>query len=340
MSKEKLSLVMQGALLIGGLGLIAFALVPSFNVTFSAQNFAQAEERPLPSTKFKEPYVISSAGKVTVSDSRGQKKSPAKGQLLREKATFETAPGAMVLIALTKNERLFVGPDSRVSLPVISWDNGDVERVEMERGQMRLQNLTSQPRLVVTPLTRDPYFESDLVFNLDAEAGRLNLQVLEGRTTFRGLENEEALSLTTGEEATFQSVIENGEIVFDVLLQGRRVARGKMSEKKKSPTDPKQVWWSVFDRIAKQDQAAAVQKAKEKVRDGAICKSPQGKLNECAWVCENNPKAEKKKCRLELSQVRCVRMKCDADGQWADRLEIVASQAPCLAQPLVAVCDY
>jgi len=341
MPKQPVVIALQVGLLLTAVGLIFFTFFGSrVTVSMSVPARAADERAQATVTKFKEPYVMSFSGKVQLTDSRGQSKAPARQQLLREKAIFETGPSALVQVALTKNERLYVGPNSRVAIPVISWDDGAMERIELEKGTMRLQNLTSSPRLVVTPLSRDSYAEADLVFDLDPAAARLRVAVLEGRTAFRGLENEEFTPLERGEEATFQGVIEGGEIVFDVLLQGRKVARGKVEPKKKSNLAPAQMWWTEVEKIAHKEKAADAVRLKEKARAGAICKSPSARLNECAWVCENNPKKEKKACRLELANVKCVRMKCDANGEWSDRLEIIPSKSPCGVQPKVAACDY
>lgn len=341
MQKQRLVLTLQAGLLLTAVSLMVAPFLSS-RVSVSMSAPAQAEERAEAAarTKFKEPYVMSFTGKVQVTDSRGKAQAPKRGQLLREKAVFETGPQSLVQVALSKNERLFVGPQSRVSIPVISWEDGSMERLELEKGSMRLLNLTSAPRLVVTPVSRDTYSEADLLFEVDPSAARLRVAVLDGRTAFRGLENEEFTPLERGEEATFQGVIEGGEIVFDVLLQGRKVARGKVEPKKKSTLTPAQMWWTEAEKIAQKDKAADVARVKEKARAGAICQKPSARLNECAWVCENNPKKEKKACRLELANVRCVRMKCDANGEWSDRLEITPSKSPCGVQPLVAACDY
>jgi hypothetical protein len=289
--------------------------------------------------KFHEPLIMMVFGKAKVTESSGKVVPAAKGLKLREKALIETEADGWVLVALTKAAKLVVAPSSRVSIPVISWDDGAIERIELQKGQMRLINLASAAQVVVTPLSRDPYSEADLVFDYDPAKPRLKLSVLEGKALFRGQENEEFLSVNAGEEATFQGVLENGELAYDVLLQGRRVVRGTMRPKSQMDPGLREHWSKAFDKLEKTRQRI-LREGVEKKRKGAICAKPQGKLNECAWICEGNPKKEKSKCRLEQPGVKCVRFRCDANGRWSDRTEIPAGKSPCGAQPLVQVCDY
>lgn len=301
---------------------------------------ARAGVTPTPVTKFREPFLLVVRGKAFVTPSSGKKTAAKKNDSLRERALLETEGDSMIVVALAANETLTVGPSSRVSIPVISWEDGAVERIELEKGQMRLTNLTSRPRLVLTPLTRDPYSEADLIFNLDMKVPALTLSVLEGRASFRGRENEESLPLGRDEEATFTGSTENGELVEDVLLAGRRVIRGKMSEKRALPESTRELWAKAESQAKTQDAAARAKAKKEKERRGAICEKPSGRFNECSWTCEHNPGREKKKCRMDLPAVKCVRRRCNADGQWGDALELTAQQSPCGVKPLVSACDY
>ncbi len=48
-----------------------------------------------------------------------------------------------------------------------------------------------------------------------------------------------------------------------------------------------------------------------------LCSAPIGSFNQCSWTCEGNPKGSKK-CRSDLSHVKCVRRLCRASGEWAE----------------------
>jgi hypothetical protein len=72
-----------------------------------------------------------------------------------------------------------------------------------------------------------------------------------------------------------------------------------------------------------------------------ICKSPSGKLNQCAWKCLNNPKGART-CMTDKANVVCARYRCNANGEWADETRLPASaHAECKGEAdLVGDCDY
>lgn len=320
---------MQARLLIAGF-LGAFCLVSTPGRT----------ETTDPGKAFREPWILEVRGKATLTDLTGKARPVKVREKLRERALIETSKEGWVLVGLTADEKVLVGPESRLFIPVIAWEDGAVDRLELESGEIRLINLTSKGRQVVTPLSRDVYSESDLWFSYDAKAKRLAFAVFEGSATFRPLENENALTLGRGEAGSFQADLEKGEPVFDQLLHGRRAARGTLSEKGPMDTALRERWNQALDRAEKSRQTRAEKSVKDVVRSGAICLKPAGLLNECAWICEGNPKGEKKRCRVENPGVRCIRYRCDANGKWADPQELLPGRAPCGVRPLVEACDY
>ncbi len=311
-------------------------LTISLMLVISDLALGQGQERAFP--VFLEPLVTATLGKSQVIDAKDKKVPVKRGLKLRQRATIETEKNGWVQVSLTKNEFLIVGPSSRVILPHIQFEDGKVERIELQKGQLRLINHSSGARTVITEVSRDPYSEADLLFDFDPVKKSLQLVVFEGTAQFRGLEHENYTMLSEMEQSIFRGILEEGELAYDVLLHGRRVVRGTMSEKSKADPNLKETWISVFEKLDTQVKAA--KKAEEKKVKGAICAKPQGKLNQCVWRCENNPKSEKKRCRVEKAKVKCVRERCDAQGRWSDRIEIIPSQSPCQVAPVVRACDY
>ena len=78
-----------------------------------------------------------------------------------------------------------------------------------------------------------------------------------------------------------------------------------------------------------------------KGEDLPICASPSGKLDQCSWVCENNPGGEKS-CRTDLKDVFCVRRICNANGIWSAPTRLPSSYSDkCVSdKPIVKTCDY
>lgn len=70
-----------------------------------------------------------------------------------------------------------------------------------------------------------------------------------------------------------------------------------------------------------------------------VCAEPHGEFNQCSWTCEGNPPGEKK-CRTDLTNVKCVRRLCRANGQWAEPKRLPASQTDYCQpdKPVVRAC--
>jgi len=157
---------------------------------------------------------------------------------------------------------------------------------------------------------------------------------------------ENSALVGAGQKVQFQGVLENNEIVYDILLKGKKIPRGKLglvqafSEQEKSLYSEARLKKEAEVRHKK---AVAAKRALEKPRDkDAVCAGPEARLNQCAWICENNPKKEKKSCRLELAEVKCLRKRCNANGEWAESTEVQKEKAAglCGVHPLVKECDY
>jgi hypothetical protein len=141
-------------------------------------------------------------------------------------------------------------------------------------------------------------------------------------------------------------VLENDEIVYDVLLKGKKIPRGKLGLVENFTSEEKKLY---SETQLKKEEIQRLKKSQAEKKSQApprgkndICEQPNGKLNQCAWICENNPKKEKKVCRLENPEVHCLRKRCNANGEWAEETEISKEKAAsvCGVQPTVKDCDY
>lgn len=287
------------------------------------------------------PRILSSVGKVEIWGAQDRPVQLKQQVVLIEKAKIQTGPGAWVMIEVSPNEQIVVAPESLILIPVISLEDGSIERIELQTGAFRLMNLKNHPRVVLTPLSRDAYSEVDLVFELSGSQDHITVRVLEGRTSFRGLENEESVLITQGQKATFIGKKEDGIIMFDTLIGGRKVARGVTSRVVRFEKEEIEKWKNGLSQLVGVAKKKVVQKKSEVLLKGAICRGPAAKLNQCVWRCVGNPKEEKTRCFAgKIPNVQCVRERCDARGQWVDRTELFGSQMSCLAQGRVEACDY
>jgi hypothetical protein len=85
-------------------------------------------------------------------------------------------------------------------------------------------------------------------------------------------------------------------------------------------------------------KTAKIQKAKP---PEIICKEPNGQLNQCTWRCVNNNK-KAKACEVNKPNVSCIRLRCNANGDWAEETKLpVSSATKCKAHgDSVDECDY
>jgi hypothetical protein len=86
---------------------------------------------------------------------------------------------------------------------------------------------------------------------------------------------------------------------------------------------------------------AKVSKVTTKKVDPIICRKPSGRLNQCSWTCENNPKRAKI-CMIGKPHVVCVRSRCNANGEWAEPTPLPAAESDRCSSPAstVSECDY
>ncbi len=75
--------------------------------------------------------------------------------------------------------------------------------------------------------------------------------------------------------------------------------------------------------------------------DSPICAAPAAYLNQCSYQCINNPK-KAEHCRTDLSSVKCLRKRCNANGVWAEETRLPASHyEKCPPAGIVVErCDY
>jgi len=77
------------------------------------------------------------------------------------------------------------------------------------------------------------------------------------------------------------------------------------------------------------------------LKEPVICSKPSAQFNQCSWQCVGNSR-KNKNCRTDLPNVRCVRKRCNANGEWAEETRLPAQEAhDCPAHGLrVERCDY
>ncbi|WP_413287782.1 hypothetical protein [Bdellovibrio sp. HCB337] len=296
----------------------------------------------------KYPFVVETHGRVLWSNKNDDEGKLKPKQVLIEKATLETEAKSTVVVQIDAHRRVTLSPNSRIEMPSISWETGEAPVILLKFGQIRWREEAGKKYNIAL---RSDLFEfltpvGDFVFNYDPKKALAEVKAIQGTMEFSAMNAEDVALVTAGQKVSFQGVREGDEIVYDVLLKGKKIPRGKLSAVDAFTADEKKLYSEAEakkEAAAVRKKEAAEAKAKERVRGAdEICEKPFAKLNQCAWTCENNPKNEKKVCRLEQPEVRCVRRRCNANGEWAEAAEVPGEKAKslCGIQPNVKACDY
>lgn len=317
-------------------------VLPVFLTFFLAVPAAQAVAPKYPAVK-------EWLGQAWVTGKNGQRTSLRQKHVLREKAVLETGADSEVKIQLDEKRTLTLLSNSELLIPVISWEGGEAPVLILKSGSLHWQQDLKEKGPYSVALRSD-LFEfivpgGDFIFSIDPKKALSQVKVMNGTLEFSALNGENSVTVKSGEQASFQGVLEGGEISYDVLLKGRKIPKGTLSSV--SAIDAKELNRAAEAQKKKLKEQAQKKKAEQAAiakskRPGTICAGPPAKLNECVWVCLNNPKKEKKNCLVTDPSVSCVRRRCNANGDWAEETPIDAEKAStiCQAQPVIAPCDY
>lgn len=305
--------------------------------------------KPAMATAPKYPMVAEILGQAWLTGKDGKRLSLKRKVTLREKAVLETSLDSEVKVQLDEVRSVTLLGAGELVIPVISWEGGEAPVLILKTGSVRWQQaLKDKGRYNVA--VRSDLFEfiapaGDYVLSMDPKKALAGVQMFEGAMEFSALNGEDSVLVKNGQQVSFQGVLEGGEITYDILLQGRKIPRGRLGAVTK--IDPKELLKAGAaertrqQKLALEKERAADLKAKSK-KVGSICAKPSGRFNECSWECLNNPKKEKKACLTATEGVSCVRHRCNANGDWVEETLLDAEKggSVCRAQVVVGPCDY
>jgi hypothetical protein len=266
-------------------------------------------------------------------------------QEVRKFLHVKTEDESWARIDMEDNLAFVVGPHTEVRIPEIPWETLKTDTVELVQGQLYLlQEQAQRVYTVKTAVSQQGFAQGKYLFEYAPSLGQLILTVVEGQADFRGLENEKYLNLSKGQSAQFKAEMEEGQPVFDVLLKGRRVARGTLE--------------SLPARDLKNERLLSGQTLSRRPvlnyippkpvrKPGDICEKPYGKFQQCSWICESSAKKKndkktvslkKNECDLSQEGSQCLRYKCDANGDWILQESEPTQRARCQQKPVVGIC--
>lgn len=264
-----------------------------------------------------------------------------KGEVIRGQAIIHTDSRSEVIVQLEPHVKIKIYPESELHFPMIQWESGTMEEMFLKFGRIRWQSTAQSQIWLRSDLFESQFPSGVFVVNYNPKAPQVQLMSFDGQMDFQEKNGEQSVSLSAGKKIHFLGQLEEGEIAYDVLLKGKKIPKGQKSQIEDLSSEDVSNYSYDAEQKALEAKAKKALAQKAPSRKNEICKKPNGIFNECAWICENNPK-DQTRCRLDLQRVRCVRSRCNANGQWAEPYELDRSGADkiCGLKPVVQACDY
>ncbi len=183
-----------------------------------------------------------------------------------------------------------------------------------------------------TPISSDLLSEGEYSLEYFPKVPKLTVAVKKGSFRLRGLGNDKALVLNENQSADFEGRFEFGEIAYDILLQGKKAARGLLSAVRDLTSTERKLFEMPRVPVVKTPRAT-----QQNISE-YICAKPRGKLNQCLWECKGHGKNEKS---CVVGKHSCQRSRCNANGKWAEQTLLEPTRWKCkTTQALIAECDY
>ncbi len=294
--------------------------------------------------------IIESIGEVQIQT--GAEKSKTLSSKLKAFDTsthIETKDGAKLTLQF-ESARFVILPNSAIKLYFPDKDNASIG-MEILSGTLRT---TSKGPLATTvkitsAVTSEDLMRCDCFYKWDPASGIFEFGVFSGQATFGPWNAKERVIVNEGEMYQFLVEKENGKILYDILLRGKKNPRATMSGPEAiTPEKKEKITAEVAIKAAAEKLQKKVDAAKAKFkRANFICAKPNAKYNQCSWSCEGLGSTSKRlqkqqKCPVQLTGVRCVRRRCNAQGQWDDEQTLLNSEAllRCKTHVTVDTCDY
>ncbi|MCB0391852.1 MAG: FecR domain-containing protein [Bdellovibrionales bacterium] len=273
----------------------------------------------------------------------GVQKDLSTGESLYESDMVITASNGRVRIKLTNGNIIHVLPNSIMKMTEVNIGEQKT-LIDLYKGKVR-SNVTDKIK------GADNYYRirtksavagvrgTEFVVSYEINQKAVTkVQTIEGDVELASADLQKKQNVLGGQEASFV-VAANSTDVFSEDEINDFIARGYMTPVyKMTEAEVKNL---KFESDAANDMQIERKLASKTTKNKFICNQPKGKLNQCFWQCENNPKGEKR-CRTDLPHVNCVRRLCNANGDWVDEMRLPATFFDkCDPNELkVGPCDY
>jgi hypothetical protein len=258
-------------------------------------------------------------GSVSIVHADGKTSTSTSDVVLKEKDRLAVNSAGGAVVEFKGGNKLQVQGGAEVEVKEYSRDSEETKRVMLNllRGKIRSQvkekyNGQTSYYKITTKSAVAGVRGTDFV--IEEGSGITRVETLEGKVNLANSKGESVM-VPKGMGAA----IESGELkpVY------------KMTEERLKQLD------------SDSDLERALTVAAHRDDGDRVCKNPSAAFNMCAWKCSNNPEGEKR-CRTDLPKVSCQRTRCNANGDWADAVNLPANHGDdCPAQGAsVKNCDY
>lgn len=264
-------------------------------------------------------------GSVAIVDGFGRSKNISREDVVKESDVVKAGAETGAIINFEGGNRVHVHPNSEVHIKEYKDAKDSSSRkalLHLIRGKIRNQvqqkyNGKNSYYKVTTKAAVAGVRGTDFVMEYtEGERTQTLLETIKGEVDFTETKSHHSHTVGQG----FMATVTDG--VLDPMV--------------KIPLER----WKTLDVDSRVD-VTRVGKGETAKAEVEICDKPKGFFNDCAWTCLNNPK-KSKHCRVDIPGVKCVRTRCNANGQWAEATEMSATRAfQCSGQGInVQRCDY
>jgi hypothetical protein len=266
------------------------------------------------------------AGDVFFLPAQGQQVRLSRNFEIKTTGTIKVLKNSNIRLLLNKNLQIRLNEHTEIVLLDLHEESGFYQRLRLEKGLVQFRAEEDPKIRFESPLFSENLSLGEFFFIFDPKVPLMRLSVLEGRQFFRGLEGEQSHLVQAGQRADFVGLLDGDQVAYDVLLRGRRLAKGEL--KPLQQLSPKELQDLKKGTLFVKPKPAPI--PKELIRQpGQICERPFAKFNECVWQFT---------AREQAQSDSCVRSRCNANGKWSDPQPVAKEK--CQAKPRVAACDY
>lgn len=257
------------------------------------------------------------------------------GQLFDRDFSLVTSDHDFVKLKINDDYELNIFDNVKIDFVLIKDDPSSkkkphVYRMNLRQGQVffkRIKNFQTQHVVPEDLRFETDFFQWDLVdkrktnieMMISFTPGVPNIRFCNGVDTYsvQLFDHEKVVDLKPNRQATFTGQLEAGRVSYDILLQSKKVPKGKWSPIESCDFKELEEKESEFRLLQEkrrkefQDYQLQAQQIKKENDSKYLCHVPYGQFNDCYWRFEDKI---------------CVRYRCNAEGKWASRAELLRAE--------------